>query len=249
MDYFTSIVVDDITEALEMISGDIKKHHPEINIIGKATSVVGAAKLLRKTSPDILFLDINLGDGSGFDLLEIHPNLQAKIIFITASDEHAIKAFKFSAIDYILKPYHINDLSAAIEKAKTQISPLKEQLNILKQVVNSPNKSPEKISLHTSDKIIIVEINQIIHCKSDNNYTTFYLQNAPKIVVSKTLKYYADLLKDVGFIRTHQSHLVNTNYIKEFIKSDGGYLLLKDNSNIPISVRKKHEILAALKKN
>lgn len=248
MDFFTSIVVDDIPHSLELISNDIEKNHPEIKIIGTASSVVSAAKLLQKESPDILFLDILLGDGTGFDLLEIHPNLSSKIIFVTASDSHAIKAFKFSAIDYILKPYSLVDLSNAIEKAKTQIKPLKEQLTILKQAVNMPNLPPEKISLHTLDKIIIVPINQIIRCKSDNNYTTFFMEDCSKIVVSKTLKYYADLLKDAGFIRTHQSHLINKDYIKEFIKTDGGYLLLKDRTNIPVSVRKKQEILTALKK-
>jgi two-component system LytT family response regulator len=242
----TAILVDDMPIAIEMLTNDISNNHKEIEIIGAAKSVVEAAKLLRNNTPDILFLDIMLGDGTGFDVLEIFPDLNSKIIFVTASDAYAIKAFKFAAIDYILKPYSEEGLANAIEKAQHQIQPDQEQISILQEVVSSPNKMPNKISLHTSDKIIVVNIEDIIHCKSDNNYTTFYFSDASKILVSKTLKYYADMLKEVGFLRVHQSHLINIKYIKEFIKSDGGYLILTDESNIPVSVRKRQEILKIL---
>lgn len=242
----TAILVEDNSLALEMLTNDISKYHKEIEVIGTATSVVKAAKLLRKKKPDILFLDIMLGDGTGFDILEIFPDLNSKIIFVTASDAHAIKAFKFAAIDYILKPYADEDLTKAIEKANAQLQPENAQLKVLKQAITKPNTSLEKISLHTSEKIVVVPIGDIIRCNSDNNYTTFYFKNKNKMLVSKTLKFYADLLKEVGFLRVHQSHLINTKYIKEFIKSDGGYLILRDNSNIPVSVRKRNEVLEAL---
>lgn len=248
MDKLTSFVVDDIPEALELLISDIENNHPEIQIIGKASSVVEASKQLHKINPDILFLDIMLGDGTGFDILEIVPNLNSKIIFVTASEEYALKAFRFAAIDYLLKPYSLEDLAIAIHKAKVQIQPHKEQLSVLKQIVATPTDRPKKLSLHTSEKIIVVNIEDIIRCKADNNYTTFYLTNKSKILVSKTLKYYADILKDINFLRVHQSHLVNKQFIKEFIKSDGGYLILTDSSNIPVSARKKAEIINALKK-
>ena len=246
MKELTAILVDDMPVALEMLATDITNNHPEIKIIGKAKSVVEAAKLLRKQQPEILFLDIMLGDGTGFDILEIFPDLKSKIIFVTASDAFAIKAFKFAAIDYILKPYSDEDLAVSIEKAQSQIQPDKEQLHVLHEAVTAPNNKPNKISLHTSEKIIVVNIEDIIRCKSDNNYTTFYFKDSSKILVSKTLKYYADMLKEVGFLRVHQSHLVNTTFIKEFIKSDGGYLMLSDGSNIPVSVRKRTEVLEVL---
>lgn len=126
------------------------------------------------------------------------------------------------------------------------VQPDKEQLHVLQEAVTAPNNKPSKISLHTSEKIIVVNIEDIIRCKSDNNYTTFYFKDNYKILVSKTLKYYADMLKEVGFLRVHQSHLINTTYIKEFIKSDGGYLMLTDNSSIPVSVRKRNEVLEVL---
>ncbi|WP_435415221.1 LytR/AlgR family response regulator transcription factor [Polaribacter aestuariivivens] len=242
----TAILVEDNSLALEMLYNDITNNHQEIEIIDTAKSVVEAAKILRKNEPDILFLDIMLGDGTGFDILEIFPNLKSKIIFVTASDAYAIRAFKFSAIDYILKPYSDTDLKIAIEKAQQQLQPGNEQLNVLKQAITTPNSKLEKISLHTSEKIIVVNIGDIIRCKSDNNYTTFYFNKGSKILVSKTLKFYADLLKEVGFVRVHQSHLINKKYIKEFIKSDGGYLILTDNSNVPVSVRKRAEVLEIL---
>ena len=244
----TAVLVDDMPQALEMLENDISSKHQNITIIGKANSVVSAAKLLRKTQPDILFLDIMLGDGTGFDLLEIIPNLKSKIIFVTASDEFAIRAFKFAAIDYILKPYADEELKNAIEKASNQIHPKNEQLSVLQESIATPNKVPKKISLHTLDKIIVVSLDEIIRCKSDNNYTTFYFENGSKIMVTKTLKFYADLLKKNTFLRVHQSHLVNNKYIKEFIKADGGYLVLKDKSTVPVSVRKRAEVLKAIEK-
>mgnify|MGYP001057525852 CR=1 FL=1 len=245
MKKLTAILVDDLPIALQLLQDDLTTHHPEIEIIGTAKSVVEASKLLRKTQPDILFLDIMLGDGTGFDILEIVSNLKSKIIFVTASDEFAIKAFKFAAIDYILKPYSQEDLTNAIEKATNQIQPEMAQLEVLKQNI-SINNQPKKISLATSEKIVVVSLDEIIRCESDNNYTTFYLENNTKILVSKTLKYYADLLKDNNFLRVHQSHLINTKFIKEFIKSDGGYLMLTDKTSIPVSVRKRSEVLEAL---
>lgn len=244
---FTSFVVEDNSLALDMLVNDLSNYHKEIEVIGTAKSVIEAAKLLQQKQPDILFLDIMLGDGTGFDLLEIFPNLKSKIIFVTASDEYAIRAFKFAAIDYILKPYSNDDLNSSIQKAKQQIEPQKEQLNILKEAINNQNSILNRISLYTQDKIIIVNTDEIIRCQSDNNYTTFYLKDASKILVSKTLKYYADLLKNNGFIRVHQSHLINKLEIKEYIKSDGGYIILNNNTNIPVSVRKKADVINFLK--
>lgn len=242
----TAILVDDIPSALQLLENDIEQKHPSITVIGKAKSVVEAAKLLRKGEPDILFLDIMLGDGTGFDVLEIFPNLRSKIIFVTASDEYAIRAFKFAAIDYVLKPYSKEDLSTAIEKATQQIQPDKQQLSVLKDSIASPNQRPNKISLHTLDKIIVVELNDIVRCKSDNNYTEFFFQDGTKILVTKTLKTFADLLKNYQFLRVHQSHLVNVSYVKAFIKSDGGYLVLKDKNTVSVSVRKRAEVIGAL---
>lgn len=242
----TAIIVEDLLDAMQLLKSDIEKQHPEIKIIDTAKSVVEAAKVLRNNEPDILFLDIMLGDGTGFDILEIFPDLKSKIIFVTASDEFAIKAFKFAAIDYVLKPYTQEELSQAIERAKEQIQPNKERLDILKQTLNAPEKKPDKISLHTLDKIIIVNLDDIIRCESDSNNTMFHLQDGRKIFVTKTLKYFADMLRPYGFLRVHQSHLVNLQCISAFIKTDGGYLMLKNGKSVPVSVRKKSEVIEVL---
>ncbi|AZJ36338.1 LytR/AlgR family response regulator transcription factor [Tenacibaculum singaporense] len=248
MKKLSAILVDDMSTALEMLQNDLTQFHPEIEIIDTAKSVVEASKVLRKQQPDILFLDIMLGDGTGFDVLEIHPNLSSKIIFVTASDEYAIKAFKFAAIDYVLKPYSNEDLANAINKAKNQIKPDKEQLTVLQQSISKPNQRPKKISLNTSDKIMVVNLDDIVRCQSDNNYTEFFMNDGQKILVGKTLKHFADMLKEYDFLRVHQSHLINIQFIKEFIKSDGGYLVLKNKTTVPVSVRKKNEVISVLEK-
>jgi len=242
----TAIIVEDLLDAMQLLKRDLETNHPEIRIIDIAQSVVEAAKALRKEQPDILFLDIMLGDGTGFDVLQIFPELKSKIIFVTASDEFAIKAFKFAAIDYVLKPYTNKELAQAIDRAKQQIHPSKERLDILKETLSAPEKKPDKISLHTLDKIIIVNLDDIVRCESDSNYTMFHLQDGRKIFVTKTLKYFADMLKPYGFLRIHQSHLINLQYISAFIKTDGGYLMLKNGENVPVSVRKKAEVIDIL---
>jgi two-component system LytT family response regulator len=242
----TAIIIEDMADALQLLKSDLENHHPEIKVIDTAQSVVEAAKLLRKTQPDILFLDIMLGDGTGFDILEIFPDLSSKIIFVTASDEYAIRAFKFAAIDYVLKPYSHEDLATAITRAKEQIEPNKERLSILKNTLAAPEAKPDKISLHTLDKIIIVSLENIIRCEADNNNTVFYLKEGRKIFVTKTLKYFAEMLNSYEFLRVHQSHLVNMQCISAFIKTDGGYLLLKNKETVPVSVRKKAEVIEIL---
>jgi len=242
----TAIIIEDNPDALHLLKSDIERHHPEIEIINTAQSVVEAAKILRKSQPDILFLDIMLGDGTGFDVLEIFPDLSSKLIFVTASDEYAIRAFKFAAIDYVLKPYSEDDLNKAIQRAKAQLQPNKERLNILKETLAAPEAKPDKISLHTLDKIIIVNLDDIVRCEADNNNTIFYLKDSPKVFVTKTLKYFADMLSSYEFLRVHQSHLVNIQFISAFIKTDGGYLLLKNKETVPVSVRKKVEVIEIL---
>lgn len=242
----TAIIIEDNPDALHLLKSNIERHHPEIDIINTAQSVVEAAKILRKSQPDILFLDIMLGDGTGFDVLEIFPDLSSKLIFVTASDEYAIRAFKFAAIDYVLKPYSEDDLNKAIQRAKAQLQPNKERLSILKETLAAPEAKPDKISLHTLDKIIIVNLDDIVRCEADNNNTIFYLKDSPKVFVTKTLKYFADMLSGYEFLRVHQSHLVNIQFISAFIKTDGGYLLLKNKETVPVSVRKKVEVIEIL---
>jgi two-component system, LytTR family, response regulator len=242
----TAIIVEDMPEAMQLLAHDINYYCPDVTVIGTATSVVSAAKLIREQAPDILFLDISLGDGNGFDLLEIFPNLPSHLIFITASEEYAIRAFRFSATDYLLKPLNSNQLIKAIEKVQRMKNNEKQSLALLRESIKNPDRLPTKISLHTLDKISIINIADIIRCESDSNNTWFFLMDNSKIYVTKTMKYYEDLLSDHQFVRVHQSHLINFNYVQEFLKKEGGFLKMRNNHEVPVSTRKKAEVLAMI---
>lgn len=243
-----AIIVEDMPEAVQLLISDIQTYCKEIQIIGTASSVVNAAKLLRQEIPDIIFLDISLSDGTGFDLLEIFPDLKANIIFTTAHEEFALRAFRYSATNYLLKPIDAELLQKAIEKVKNRKYSMTPSIEILKETINHPNTLPSRISLSTSEKIHIVTIADIIRCESDGNNTWFFLHSGEKVYVTKTLKYFEDILTQHHFIRVHQSHLVNFNYLLEFSKRDGGFLRLKNGHEIPVSVRKKAEVLLMLDK-
>ena len=243
---YTAVLVDDMPVALQVLENDLKQHCPQIEIVGKAQSIVEAAKILSTKTPDIIFLDIMLGDGTGFDLLEIFPNLSAKLIFITATDEFAIKAFRFAAIDYLLKPLNSDHLVSAVEKATKMLSPSTESIDLLKETINNPNQLPKRISLHALDRITVVEISKIIRCEADGNNTIFHVEDMDKIFVTKTLKSYDQLFANHNFMRVHQSHLIHIDYIKEYVRTEGGYLSMTNGDLVPVAVRKKAAVMAML---
>ena len=248
MTKITGIIIEDMVQAQEVLKNELTIHCPEVEIIGIADSVVQGAKLLRQTMPDILFLDILLGDGTGFDLLEIFPELTSHIIFVTASDEYAIRAFRFSAIDYLLKPIEPEQLKSAVQRAEKQLASKDERLSLLRTTIRHPDQLPDRISLHTQDKIQIVMIDDIIRCEAADNNTWFFLKGGEKILVTRTLKQFDQMLEKHQFIRVHQSHLVNINFLHEYIKRDGGYLKLKNGDQIPVALRKKQEVMELLQK-
>jgi two-component system LytT family response regulator len=241
-----AIIIDDIQQARVTLKKDLEVYAKDVEVIGEANGVVEGAKLLKTMQPDVLFLDIQMQDGSGFDLLDILKDIPFKIIFITASDAHAIKAFRYAAIDYLLKPVDPDELTAALGKFRQQKLNENEKYKLLNDSLKNNQRVHERLALHTQDKIFIVNISDIIRCESNVNYTEFYFTNAQKLLVTRTLKDFEDLLGDQGFYRVHQSHLVNTKYIKEFIKTDGGYLLMNDGGNVPVSSRKRPEVIKML---
>lgn len=234
-----AIIVDDVENARISLRKDLEDYCSNIEIVGEADGVVAGAKIIKELKPDILFLDIQMNDGSGFDLLEIIGEVDFKVIFTTSSNEFAIKAFKFSAVDYLLKPVDPLELQDAVEKAGGSSN----QLETLKYNMDS---GLERLALNSQDKIKIVKVSDIVRCESSGSYTLFYMNNNEEVLVTKTLKEYDALLSEHGFIRVHQTHLVNLDYIKEFIKSDGGYLMLSNGNDIPVSSRKKSEVMKFL---
>ncbi|MFZ5553455.1 MAG: LytR/AlgR family response regulator transcription factor [Bacteroidota bacterium] len=241
-----AVIVDDIRESREALKADLAAYCENVEVIGEADSVVSASKIIRQVQPSLVFLDIQLGDGSGFDILEILGQVKFNIIFTTASDRYAVRAFKYSALDYLLKPIDPEDLVAAVKKAESQKGIPGEAISLLMENTKNPNKPVRRLALNTLDKIHVVNISDIVRCEADVNYTQFHFSGKTKLLVTKTLKDFEDLLKEHGFLRVHQSHLVNTNYIKEFVKSDGGYLVMSDGTNVPVSTRKRNSVVEAL---
>ena len=241
----TAVIIDDIKSARENIKLDLESYCPDVEVIGEADGVVSGAKLIKEKHPDVVFLDIQMQDGTGFDLLEIIENVNLKVIFTTASDEYAIRAFRMSAIDYLLKPIDPDELMEAVGKIKKSAMLSKDHFEILHQGIQN-HKTITRLALNSLEKIHIIEIADIVRCESSVNYTTFFMADKTKLVVAKTLKEYDELLAPLGFLRVHQTHLVNSKLVKEFIKTDGGYLMMKDGSSVPVSSRKKQAVVEAL---
>lgn len=240
-----AVIIDDIEQARITLKKDLETYTPEVNVIGEASGVIEGAKLLKKITPDVLFLDIQMQDGSGFDLLDILSDIKFHIIFITASDAHAIKAFQYAAIHYLVKPVDPDKLIASIQQLKTRLSNEPERYKFLNDSLKNNNKLQTRLALNTQEKIHIVNIADILRCESNVNYTEFYFVNHKKIVVTKTLKDFEEILTAHGFYRVHQSHLINTAYLKEFIKSDDE-LLMTDDTRIPVSSRRRAEVMKML---
>lgn len=238
------LIVDDEEHAREMLITALSICYVETEVIGTAATVEEAAEKVNSLKPDLILLDINLPDGTGFDVLDKLIDKKTLIVFVTAYDHYAVKAFKFSAVDYIVKPVDIDELESAIEKAKEQkeTNDLGHNLQVLIDNMNNSSSEEKKIVLKTQESIHIVKVSEVIHCISDQNYTEFYLVNKRRFVVSRTIKEFEELLSDYGFFRPHQSHIINVNRISHFDKTDGGALVMEDGTNVPVSKRKRSEL-------
>jgi two-component system LytT family response regulator len=241
----TSVIIDDEQSSREAINLILQNNFKSISVIGEADSVKSGIEIIKKTNPGLLFLDIDLPDGTSFDILRAIDCKNIKVIFITAFHDYAIKAIKFSAFDYILKPLKSSDLISAVNRVieESLVSNYSDKFDAILSNFSSSHPELRKIVLKTSDKIHIVNINDIIHCKADNTYTTFFLISGKKILVSKPIKKYEEMFSENGFMRVHQSHLINLNYIQHLNKQEGGFLVMSDNSEIPVSVHQKQALI------
>ena len=241
-----AVIIDDEVHLREMISNMLDDSFPEINIAGEADSVSSGIEIIEKTNPGLVFLDIEIKEGEGFDILKKVKNISFKIIFITAFNDFAIKAIKFSAIDYILKPIDQKEFVSAVKRALAEIEKPILQKQIENFFDNFQSLQNKKLVLRTAENIHIVNVNDIVRCESDNSYTTFFINGGEKVMVSKSIKEYSELLDEYGFIRPHQSHLVNLNFVSRLDKTDGGFLIMKDGKEIPVSTRRKQNLLQIL---
>ncbi len=240
-----AIIIDDEAHMRQSLEKLVKDYCPNIKLVAKADGVETGFDAIKRHHPDLVLLDIQLKDGTGFDLLKKLEPIDFKVIFITAYDEYAIKAIKFSALDYLLKPVGAEDLKEAIDKAeKLVIKKLNTQLGVLEDDMRSGGN--KKIILKTFENIYLVKVSDIIYCKAEDNYTEFHLLDAVKILVSQTLKEYEEILSDFGFFRVHQSYLINLVHIKRFEKAEGGSVILTDDHKVPVASRKKDQVLELL---
>ena len=246
-----TLIVEDEQKSREMLAGLIEKNCPELNVAGMASNVTEGVDMVKTMKPDLVFLDISMPDGSGFDLLEQVQGNKFDLIFATASDAHAIKAIKYSACDYLLKPIDVDELKASVARVvnKRQNTPNMENLQFLIQHLKKADENFQKITLPTGNAYEIVNIKDIIRCEADGSYTTFYLTDKRKLLISAGLKHYEELLPEKDFIRVHHHHLINMNHVVRFLKEDGGYAVMTDGSRIEISRRKKETFMERLNKS
>lgn len=242
------LIVDDERKARETIKELIKRYCPEVSAVYEADSVQAAVKHINSEEPDLVLLDVDLTSGNGFDVIREVGDNKLNVIFVTGSEEFALKAFKISALDYILKPIDPAELSTAIAAASKKINAgrLSENIDMFSKNIEQISQGQKRMTLKTSDSIHVVNIADIVFCEADRNYTIFNLVSGEKIMVSKSLREYEELLPAGSFLRIHQSYLVNINQIKRYERADGGFLVTTNEKNIPVSTRKKEQLIQFL---
>jgi two-component system LytT family response regulator len=244
-----AIIVDDELGARESLSKMIEKNCKQLEIVAKADSAQAAFEAITTKQPHLVFLDIEMPNGNAFDLLEKFKEINFNIIFTTAYDHYAIKAIKFSAVDYILKPIDPEELVEAVKrfekKQQGEPSVLDKQFKTLLSNVRPENKL-KKVGIPDGDGLIFINLSDIIRCESDGNYTFFILTSGKKIIASRTLGEYEQMFTEDNFFRVHRSHLINLQHVKKYIKGEGGYVIMSDDSQVEVSRRNKNEFLEKL---
>jgi len=246
----TAIIIDDEVHVRETIIHMLNIYCPNVKVIGQAHSVESGYKIIKDQNPDVVFLDVKMHDGTGYDLINKFSKVNFRFIIITAHEEFAIQAFKVNAVDYILKPVDPTDLMNAVVKISNVLNNNETRDKPQQMTSNSINLKNEtqKLVLKTIDNVFIVEIDEIIRCESQNNYTLFFIKDGSTIKVSKTLKEYEETLLPYSFIRCHQTHLINPKYISKYIKHPNLQLIMINGQNIPVSVRKKELVESLINK-
>jgi len=245
MEKLTAILVEDEIVSREILRNYIASYCKNIELVGEAEHIVDGEKLIKKYNPDIVFLDIEMPFGNGFDLLEKIDNIHFEVIFITAFSDYAIKAINLSASSYLLKPIDIEELVLAVDKivAKKQNNIESINTKVLADNIKNINNREQKIVLPQMDGFEVVMIKHIVRAEASNNYTIIYIENGKKYTLSKTLKFYEDLLSEFGFLRTHKSHLLNLDHIVKYKKGKLGEAIMSDGSIVLVSSSHKKELM------
>jgi len=241
------VIVDDESRIRTSIRHLLEMYYPDAFVLGEGEDVESGISEIKKHRPDLVLLDINMPDGTGFDLIKKLSPINFKVVFITAFDQYAVQAFKYSALDYLLKPVNPDELVNALQKAQQQLQneELSVKLNAFISNMGNIGREPKKIVLKTQDLVHVLSISDIVRCEADRNYTKFILNSGKSILVSGSLKEYDDMLSHDKFFRSHHSHLVNLSYIDR-VEKQNDQLVMKDTSVVPLAVRKKDALLQLL---
>lgn len=240
-----TVIIDDENTARETITHMVELYGNEsLDIVAYAENVKEGIAKINKHNPDLVMLDIKMPDGTGFEVLNAFGDINFDVIFVTAYEQYAIKAFKFAALDYILKPIDPNEFKKAIERTsrRKESKALNMQVKTMMEYMNHSPKEDKKIVLRSINSIHLVYVHDIVRAESDRNYSRFYFLDEPPVTVAKSLRNFIDVLEEYGFIRVHQSHLINTNHIKKYMKNDF-VIVMNDNSEVPVSHRKRDFLL------
>ena len=244
-----TLLIDDEAHIRDSLKKLLARHCPQVQVAGESDSVTSGIKAIHDIHPDLVLLDIQMADGNGFDLLNSLPAVDFKIIFVTAYDQYALQAFRFSAVDYLLKPVNPEALADAVNRAVQLVRAHHDlQMEALKDNLKNIDKSQKKIILKTAENVYLLNLKDVISCEGDDNYTSIFTTSGEKILVSRTLKEYDEMLSGYGFFRVHKSYLINLAHIKRFEKQEGGYIVLTNDLKIPVASRKRDEIVGIMEK-
>lgn len=242
-----AVIIDDEPKNITILEKMLEQFCPQVEVTGRASDSRTGADTIKQERPDLVFLDIEMPYGNAFDLLDSLKPINFEVIFVTAFDNYMLKAFKYSALDYLLKPVDIGELKAAVDNVihrKTSRPIDMQQLELLLSTLKNPRMPLERIALPSQDGLELHNINDIVRCEAQRGYTHIFLQNGQKILSSRNIKEFEDLLPDSIFFRIHNSHLVNLNFVKRYQKGRGGFLEMNDGTQIEVAIRRKDELLA-----
>ena len=244
-----TIIIDDEAPVRETLTRLLVLHCPQVKLIGEAGSVADGLKLIRDLHPQLVLLDISMGDGTGFDLLRQVETIDFKVIFITAYEKYAVQAFKYAAVDFLLKPINPEELADAVKRAEILVQEhFNTQFQALEENLRSDFRQKKKIVLKTLENIYLVDMQNITLCESDGCYTIIHTIAGDHIMVSRTLHEFDLMFSEQGFYRVHKSYLINLLQIKRFEKQEGGYVILNDDHRIPVASRKREELMELFEK-